>query len=628
MKLAFSYYRWSTDRQSSPDKHSRSRQSASAREWIEEHGKALGYKLSDEVFVDSGKSAYTGEHIEKDESGRAKGDLAKFIERVENGSIPNDSILLVDDYSRFSRLKPSKSLNLFLNVINSGIGIVFTGSRKKQIINTQLIDEDSNILSFVIGEVIRSYEESAERSRKVKDAKDDIKAEMASGIVRTNSNFPKFFTFISDRPTDPKCKTGKYVTNDRTKLVQEMIDGVMAGRPMFQIAEEFNRRKEKTFRYGNVWTGKAIRQILRNPILTGEYLGNQNYVPPLMDKETFDRLQNIMDRNKTNKGTRGQMVNIFRGLVFCARCGKAMSFHVKRSKFYDDIFDSPYRYMRCSTQGKFVGCDTNTMSLRVIEFEKEFFTDYLMKSPTSLLTETDNAEIKQLNKEITAKTAELNKETAEIIKLTAVMEGNDDIPELKAKFAERSKKRNELKGELDGLTAKLAAVQDSPEIFEEIKEAIMNIEVDSSDEASVKRFSRLIANPRVDTVTVNGIEFTSGDKKWKVQINKPIDHKKLSKELGRGELETNVEVALKDDTLREKLRVMLPPLVDRIEVDVKAGKFHVYNRMKKLVYESAKYESNANRSKLWQDSLKKWTTRKMKDGRIVKINRKIQPDTP
>ena len=577
MKTAYSYQRWSTAIQGNEGKDSKIRQTETADVWIKDYGKALGYKLAGETFIDAGKSGFKGAHIAKDEFGRAKGELGKFIERVENGSIKNDSILLVDDFSRFSRLKPSQSLTLFLQVINSGIGLVFTGSRKKEIINTEYIDKEPDILSFIIGEVIRSYEESNERSRKVKAAKDGIKQQMKNGNVRINSNFPKFFTFISDTPSNPKCKTGKYIHNDKTALVKEMIEGIQAGKTMYAMADDFNQRQIKTFRYGNLWTGKAIRQILRNSILTGEFMGVKDYAPPLIDKDTFGRIKTILDGNKTNKGNRAKVINIFKGLCFCADCQRVMSFQMRKSPFHENIMDSPYRYLRCSVQGKNGGCQ-NRDYIRITDFEVEFFIFFLKQNPTALLNDSDSAELKELNKQITAKTTELNMLTADITKVASVVR-TMDIEELKVKMAELTNQRDGVKGELDNLTSKLSTIQDTPKNLENIQKLMENF---------------------IDTV-----DYTPINEDTPLEI-----------------AEKKIELALKDSYTREGLRIHIRSLVGKVTVDTKLGKFFVYNRMGKLVYESAVQDSTSNASPLWRAAMQNWSTRKMKDGRIVKVNRK------
>jgi len=162
MKTAYSYRRWSTASQS--DRDSGIRQSNSAKRWMDDFGTSLGYILSEAKFTDAGKSGYKGKHIAKDESGQAKGDLMRFIQSVEEGTISRDSILLIDEISRFSRLPLSIAVPLFMDVLNSGIGLVFTSSFDKRIITAQLINSDGYLLPSLVSDnylLICSSNESA-----------------------------------------------------------------------------------------------------------------------------------------------------------------------------------------------------------------------------------------------------------------------------------------------------------------------------------------------------------------------------------------------------------------------------------------------------------------------------------
>src|ERR1022692_3045233 len=160
MKIAYSWGRFSTLAQGETGRDSQRRQIATAKELCQN----IGYTLADQSFFDKGKSGYKGEHIAEG------GDLLKFIRLVEDGTISKGVVLCIDSYDRFSRLPPSKALSLFLRVIDAGIKLVFSGSYEQRIIDATSIDKEPNILQFIIGEVIRSYNESNEKSRKVSQA--------------------------------------------------------------------------------------------------------------------------------------------------------------------------------------------------------------------------------------------------------------------------------------------------------------------------------------------------------------------------------------------------------------------------------------------------------------------------
>jgi hypothetical protein len=559
MKNAYSYVRWSTLSQGETGRASQTRQTKTAKEWIRDYGKGE-YVLSDEMFLDAGKSAFKGKNIAKDEYGKAKGELAKFIELVEENKISRDSILLVDSYDRFSRLPASKSLTLFMDVINSGIGLVFTGSFEKRIINSTMIDREPYILQFIVGELIRSTSQSEETSRKVKLAKQFLFANIKKGIVQRN-NLPKYFTFIPNEPINPRCNIGKYVHNELTPIVKDIVDMLLNGKSLYAIADHYNEKKIKTFK-GYEWSGNGISHILRNRLLFGEYKGVKNFVPPIIDLDTFDKIQNVLNQNQFTKGQRGK-INIFRGICFCADCGHTMSVMASSHK------GSSYRYLRCShgAIGKHNECK-NRLAFRLNDMEAEFFVNFLFKNPKQVITETDNRELKELNKTIATKQSRLNQINSEIDKLIGLLE-TLPMPELKTKLAKLNTERDTIKTELDSLNSKVSNIQDSPQMFDKLKKLL------------------------------------GKDSDYKPKFKADKDGVPIFE---RDELDTAIESvieSLKDEFTREGIRIMLPSLIGKITVDTNEGQFYVFNRMGKQIYESFHYESNRNCTTEWRRSLLK-----------------------
>ena len=89
---------------------------------------------------------------------------------------------------------------------------------------------------------------------------------------------------------------------------------------------------------------RSLSNLLRNPFLCGEYRGNLNYCEAYIDRVSYDKIQEILDRNikHTTKRT-----YIFSGLIKCPQCGsllKGASF-VKRN--IDGIRTDLKKY-RCS----------------------------------------------------------------------------------------------------------------------------------------------------------------------------------------------------------------------------------------------------------------------------------------
>src|SRR5436190_929375 len=88
MKTAYSYTRFSTVEQRKGA--SAGRQMDSAIEWC----KSNGYTLSEDHFLDEGKSAYKGKHLQAD------GDLKRFLALVETGKVRRGSALVLESFDR------------------------------------------------------------------------------------------------------------------------------------------------------------------------------------------------------------------------------------------------------------------------------------------------------------------------------------------------------------------------------------------------------------------------------------------------------------------------------------------------------------------------------------------------
>jgi hypothetical protein len=303
VKTAYSYVRWSTVSQGETGRDSQTRQITSAKKWIQEHGKGE-YVLSDEVFIDAGKSASKAKHIEIDEHGRAKGELRRFIQLVEAGKIKRGSILLIDDFSRFSRLNPFRAFQLFNTVVDAGIGLVFTGSYEKRVIDEDLLShpETAHVLQFIIGEMIRSHAEAAERGRKIKLAKQSLYANIKNGVVQRN-NLPKYFTFV---PNPGSKNIGRYIHNDKTSLVKEIAGMFLRGKSLYAIADCFNAKGIKTFK-GYQWSGNGVREGIRVMLpsligkITVDTVEGRFYVYNRMGKVIFKSFQYESKRNNSAK---------------------------------------------------------------------------------------------------------------------------------------------------------------------------------------------------------------------------------------------------------------------------------------------------------------------------------------
>ena len=97
------------------------------------------------------------------------------------------------------------------------------------------------------------------------------------------------------------------------------------------ILEFFERHQSKAatlgyinIKYGLKLTMKSLTALLTDTLLYGEYKGVPDYVDPYIDKERFDRIQDILTRNSRAHTAPGR-VFLFSGLIKCPDCGKNLT---------------------------------------------------------------------------------------------------------------------------------------------------------------------------------------------------------------------------------------------------------------------------------------------------------------
>lgn len=85
------------------------------------------------------------------------------------------------------------------------------------------------------------------------------------------------------------------------------------------------------------------RSILKNRKYIGEFRDNLNYCEPIIDRETFDSVQNLLSHNiKANKSHD----YLFAGMVRCGDCGSAMSAHQVQGIGHPRLDGSRKKYKR------------------------------------------------------------------------------------------------------------------------------------------------------------------------------------------------------------------------------------------------------------------------------------------
>lgn len=113
-------------------------------------------------------------------------------------------------------------------------------------------------------------------------------------------------------PLGLKIVDKHFQPSDDAPLVREIFEYYSRYNNLTQLM--LHMREEYNF----YRTTSTYRKMLSKKIYIGEYRGNKNYCPPLIDHELFDSVQSSLSRNiRHNK----KHDYIFPGLVRCAECG-------------------------------------------------------------------------------------------------------------------------------------------------------------------------------------------------------------------------------------------------------------------------------------------------------------------
>ena len=109
----------------------------------------------------------------------------------------------------------------------------------------------------------------------------------------------------------------------------------------------------------------TLSNLLKNTMLYGAYRDNPNYCESYIDKDTFERLQEIIKRN-IKENTSQNRVYLFAGLIKCPDCGKLLKGHIQHNKTTKGKV--LYKKYRCATHYMNKSCPfCKAISERVLE---------------------------------------------------------------------------------------------------------------------------------------------------------------------------------------------------------------------------------------------------------------------
>lgn len=288
--------------------------------------------LSNRIYEDSGKSAFSGENL-------AKGDLSLLIDDIHTNKIKSNDLIILRSLDRFSRANVSKAVSVFSNLLNKGIRFYTT-------MDSRLYSQKDITVNLVMASLIfqTANEESFKKS-----------SLMNSFILKRISQFKNGERGVDNLPYSLGISSpfhimvigqerNKVITKHHTnyEIALEIIKKVLNETPLNQIiiwlVDEHNIKMTK------VW----ISNYLKSPSLYGllevnvqdrkqnslseyktEYITVkhtlESYYPAVCSKEEFNVIQLLLEKNKKYRtGVKNQQLLSGRGMLFCG-CGQSLA---------------------------------------------------------------------------------------------------------------------------------------------------------------------------------------------------------------------------------------------------------------------------------------------------------------
>jgi len=524
MARCYSYIRFSTPEQALGD--SLRRQTEMSEQYAAENGLIIDKSLN---LFDAGLSGYTGEN-------RKKGALAVFLKAVESKIVPPGSFLLVESLDRLSRDTISEQMTLFMQLVNSDITVVTL--KDKQVYSKATIDSDISRLMLSLVIMMRSHDESAMKSHRLREAWGNKRKNI--GSKKLTAQCPRWLKLNPDRTAFTEIP-------ERVALLRRIYQMSLDGMGLKSIARILNEEKVPQWTAKGIgWQISYVGRLLISRAVLGEHQPQQlqdgkfvtvgdpvpDYYPAVIDLATWQRAQ--ARRKTATPGRPGAgLSNLFSGIAFDGYTGMPMR-HNSSGK--NRRAPNGYDYL-VSDYGRMVR-KAKAIRWRYAWFEK-WFLDFITRlNWTDVANEpTPEAEMalqKQLAEQ-QAKVEGIDKSLERLVKLASTVDAPpktilDQIWKLENERQEADRELGRLETEVENAATRrnalhetglqirdLAAAGDLPtrlRLREEIRRRISRIDLFPKGVPSTKQISEDFPVPIREDQPAFKIVFTNGAIRW------------------------------------------------------------------------------------------------------------------
>lgn len=275
-----------------------------------------------------------------------------FLRAVEDGRVPNGSVLIVEGLDRLSRAEPLQAQAQLAQIVNAGITVVTASDGKTY--SRQRLKENPMDLVYSLLVIIRAHEESDTKSKRVKASIRRLCEKWQDGSYRGSVN----------QGHDPawclKTETGWVLDPERSKAVLRAIELYKEGQSGKRIAQMLNTEGLKLYVSTSQNISTQVYRILamqqlcgHKPIsVDGDNYLLRDYYPALISEIDWHELQRIKEEGGRRR-IKGELPHIITGIgiCYCGYCGKPMAGQNLASKrrLPDGRIRDGYRRLLCSS---------------------------------------------------------------------------------------------------------------------------------------------------------------------------------------------------------------------------------------------------------------------------------------
>lgn len=449
--IVYSYLRFSDPKQAAGS--SAQRQIEYAKRWAFEHGMELDASLS---LRDEGLSAYHQRHVKQ-------GALGVFLRAVEDGHIPEGSVLIVEGLDRLSRAEPIQAQAQLAQIVNSGITVVTASDGREY--NRESLKRQPMDLVYSLLVMIRAHEESDTKSKRVKAA---IRRQCQNWLAGTwkgqirNGKDPQWVTYLN----------GQYrLVPERVAAIRLAISMFREGHGAVAIMRHLTMNSMKVTNRGN--GASHLYKLIHNRALIGEKslevdgetFRLPGYYPAMLSEDEFAELQGLAATRGLRKG-RGEIVGFVTGLkiTYCGYCGQAIVAQnlMGRNRRPDGTPQHGHRRVICVGNSHNLGCSVSG-SCSIVPIERAIMNFCADQMNLSRLAEggSREAEIVARLARARARASELAQQLERITE--AILGGEGGAPAtFRRKAAELEAEESRTQTEIAGLERELANTSRGP----------------------------------------------------------------------------------------------------------------------------------------------------------------------